>query len=65
MIIVSHIPPPHASSLEHALPDVLSASGVIMGALDARTVRAVTHLDVGAEDIATALEVLQTTLAAA
>ena len=38
---------------------------MIMGALDERTVRAVTHLDVGAEDIATALDVVGSTLAAA
>ena len=36
-----------------ALCTQLAAHGVIMGALDERTVRAVTHLDVGAEDIAT------------
>jgi threonine aldolase len=48
-----------------ALCTQLAVNGVIMGALDARTVRAVTHLDVGAQDIATALDVLQTTLAAA
>ena len=43
----------------------LAVNGVIMGALDERTVRAVTHLDVGAEDIATALDVVGGTLAAA
>jgi threonine aldolase len=49
----------------HALCTQLAASGVIMGALDARTVRAVTHVDVGAEDIATALDVVGATLATA
>jgi threonine aldolase len=48
-----------------ALCTQLATSGVIMGALDARTVRAVTHVDVGAEDIATALDVVGSTLAAA
>ncbi len=43
----------------------LAVNGVIMGALDERTVRAVTHLDVGAEDIATALDAVSSTLAAA
>jgi threonine aldolase len=33
----------------------LERAGVIVGPLDARTVRAVTHLDVSAEDIATAV----------
>jgi hypothetical protein len=36
-----------------------------MGSLDDRTVRAVTHLDVDAEDIATALEALTAALAPA
>jgi hypothetical protein len=36
-----------------------------MGALDERTVRAVTHLDVTADDIATAVDVVGSTLAAA
>ena len=36
-----------------------------MGALDDRTVRAVTHLDVSAEDIADALEALGAALAPA
>jgi threonine aldolase len=49
----------------HALCTQLAASGVVMGALDARTVRAVTHVDVGAEDIACALDVVGSTLAAA
>jgi threonine aldolase len=48
-----------------ALCTQLAVNGVLMGALDERTVRAVTHLDVGAEDIATALEVVSSTLAAA
>ncbi|MDP9135126.1 MAG: beta-eliminating lyase-related protein, partial [Actinomycetota bacterium] len=48
-----------------ALCTQLAVNGVIMGALDERTVRAVTHLDVGAEDIATALEAVGSTLAAA
>jgi threonine aldolase len=48
-----------------ALCTQLAAHGVIMGALDDRTVRAVTHLDVGAEDIATALDVVGATLATA
>src|SRR3954447_14731621 len=48
-----------------ALCTQLAASGVIMGALDDRTVRAVTHLDVGAEDIATALEAVGAAVAAA
>ena len=48
-----------------ALCTQLAVHGVIMGALDERTVRAVTHLDVGAEDIATALDVVGSTLAAA
>jgi threonine aldolase len=43
----------------------LAVNGVIMGALDERTVRAVTHLDVGAQDIATALDVVGSALAAA
>ena len=49
----------------HALCTQLAVNGVIMGALDARTVRAVTHVDVGAEDIATALDVVGATLATA
>ena len=36
-----------------------------MGALDERTVRAVTHVDVGAEDIATALDAVGAALAPA
>ena len=48
-----------------ALCTQLAASGVIMGALDSRTVRAVTHLDVTAEDIASALDVLGAALAPA
>jgi threonine aldolase len=48
-----------------ALCTQLAASGVIMGALDDRTVRAVTHLDVGAEDIATAIDAVEAALAAA
>ena len=48
-----------------ALCTQLAVNGVIMGALDERTVRAVTHLDVGAEDIATALEVVGAALALA
>jgi threonine aldolase len=48
-----------------ALCTQLAVNGVIMGALDERTVRAVTHLDVNAEDIACALEVVGSTLAAA
>jgi threonine aldolase len=48
-----------------ALCTQLAASGVIMGALDDRTVRAVTHLDVGAEDITTALEAVGAAVAAA
>jgi threonine aldolase len=48
-----------------ALCTQLAVHGVIMGTLDERTVRAVTHLDVGAEDIATALDVVSSTLAAA
>ena len=48
-----------------ALCTQLAAAGVIMGALDDRTVRAVTHLDVGAEGIATALEALGAALAPA
>ena len=42
-----------ASATPAALCTQLAVNGVIMGALDERTVRAVTHLDVGAEDIAT------------
>ena len=49
----------------HAVCTQLAVNGVIMGALDARTVRAVTHIDVGAEDIATALDVVGATLATA
>jgi threonine aldolase len=48
-----------------ALCTQLAVNGVIMGALDTRTVRAVTHLDVGAEDIATALEAVGAALALA
>jgi threonine aldolase len=48
-----------------ALCTQLAAAGVLMGSLDDRTVRAVTHLDVGAEDIATALEALTAALAPA
>jgi threonine aldolase len=48
-----------------ALCTQMAVNGVIMGALDERTVRAVTHLDVGAEDIAAALDVVSSTLAAA
>src|SRR5215210_5165683 len=48
-----------------ALCTQLAANGVIMGALDDRTVRAVTHLDVGAEDIATALDAVGAAVAAA
>ena len=48
-----------------ALCTQLAASGVIMGPLDDRTVRAVTHLDVGAEDITTALEAVGAAVAAA
>src|SRR3954452_8293128 len=47
-----------------ALCTQLAASGVIMGALDDRTVRAVTHLDVGGEDIATALDAVGAAVAA-
>jgi threonine aldolase len=48
-----------------ALCTQLASHGVIMGALDSRTVRAVTHLDVSAEDIASALDVLGAALAPA
>ena len=48
-----------------ALCTQLAASGVIMGALDDRTVRAVTHLDVGREDIATALDAVGAAVASA
>ena len=48
-----------------ALCTQLAGQGVIMGALDDRTVRAVTHLDVSAEDIADALEALGAALAPA
>jgi threonine aldolase len=48
-----------------ALCTQLAVSGVIMGTLDDRTVRAVTHLDVGAEDIATALDAVGAALAVA
>ena len=48
-----------------ALCTELASHGVIMGALDDRTVRAVTHLDVSAEGIATALEALAAALAPA
>jgi threonine aldolase len=48
-----------------ALCTQLAAQGIILGALDERTVRAVTHLDVSAEDIADALELLGAALAPA
>ena len=48
-----------------ALCTQLAGQGVIMGALDDRTVRAVTHLDVSAEDIGDALEALTAALAPA
>ncbi len=48
-----------------ALCAQLAVHGVIMGALDDRTVRAVTHLDVSAEDIADALDAVGAALAAA
>jgi threonine aldolase len=48
-----------------ALCTQLAAQGVIMGALDDRTVRAVTHLDVSAEDIGSALDAVGAALAAA
>jgi threonine aldolase len=48
-----------------ALCTQLATHGVIMGALDERKVRAVTHLDVTAGDIATAVDVVGSTLAAA
>ena len=48
-----------------ALCTQLATSGVIMGALDDRTVRAVTHLDVGREDIATALDAVGAAVASA
>jgi threonine aldolase len=48
-----------------ALCTQLAAHGVIMGALDDRTVRAVTHLDVSAEDIGDALDAVGAALAAA
>ena len=48
-----------------ALCTQLASSGVIMGALDSRTVRAVTHLDVTGEDIASALDALGAALAPA
>ena len=42
-----------------ALCDTLERSGVLMGPLDATTVRAVTHLDVGREDVERALEAIR------
>ena len=48
-----------------ALCTQLAGSGVIMGALDSRTVRAVTHLDVTGEDIASVLDALGAALAPA
>jgi threonine aldolase len=48
-----------------ALCTELASHGVFMGALDDRTVRAVTHLDVDTEGITTALEVLGAALAPA
>jgi threonine aldolase len=46
-----------------ALCTQLAGAGVIMGALDDRTVRAVTHLDVSAEDISSALDAVGAALA--
>ena len=47
-----------------ALIAALADAGVRMGALGPTTVRAVTHLDVGADDVAQAVEAVRTALAA-
>ncbi|MDQ3145610.1 MAG: threonine aldolase family protein [Actinomycetota bacterium] len=46
-----------------ALVETLAADGVVMGTLDARRVRAVTHLDVDAEGVDTALAAVRRALA--
>jgi threonine aldolase len=48
-----------------AFVDRLLAHGVRMGAMNARTIRAVTHLDVSAEQIERTLDAARTVLAAA
>ena len=57
-IVVFAVPdaPAFAAALERA--------DVQVGPLDARTVRAVTHLDVSADDVATALRAAREALAA-
>jgi threonine aldolase len=58
-IVVFRVPDAQALCTE------LASHGVFMGALDDRTVRAVTHLDVDTEGITAALEVLGAALAPA